>query len=105
MLCLFVYPILGLGMRHLLRFNLFLMTELLNENQPELLWGNRLLSNFHMKVPRFSLISSSKGRISSYLNKGVACSLPFFDRIILTAFLLGAFKQSRFSVIGGTPLK
>ena len=80
-------------MRYLLRFNLFLMTELLNENQPELLWGNRLLSNFHMKVPRFSLISSSKGRISSSLNIG-ACSLPFFDRIILTAFLLEKFKQS-----------
>ena len=59
MLCLFVYPILELGMRYLLRFNLFLMTELLNEKQPELLWGNRLLSNFHVTVPRFSLISSS----------------------------------------------
>ena len=92
MLCIFVYPILGLGMRYLLRFNLFLMTELLNENQPELLWGNRLLSNFHMKVPRFSLISSSMGRISSPLNKGAACS---FDRIILTGFLLDTFKQSR----------
>ena len=76
-------------MRYLLRFNLFLMSELPNENQPELIWGNRLLSNFHMKVPRFCLISPSKGRISSSLNKGAACSLPFFDRIILTAFFVG----------------
>ena len=74
MLCFVVYPIIGLGMRYLLRFNIFLMTELLNENQPELLWGKRLLSNFQMKVPR---LSSSKGRISSSLKKGAACSLPF----------------------------
>ena len=76
------------------------MTEMLNENQPELHSGNRLLSNFHTKVPRFS---SSKGRISSSLNKGAACSLPFFDRIILTDFLLETFKQV--SGIGGTPVK
>ena len=81
------------------------MTELLNKKQPELLWGNRLLSNFHMKVPRFSLISSSKGRISNSLNKGAACSLPFFDRIILTAFLLETLKAVQVSGIGGTPVK
>ena len=70
MLCLFVYSILGLGMRYLLRFNLFLMTELLNENQAELLW----VTDY---CPIFSLISPSNGRISSSLNKGAACSLPF----------------------------
>ena len=63
------------------------------------------LSNFHMKVPRFSLISSSKGRISSSLNNGPACSLPFFDRIILTAFLLDTFKSVQVSGIRGTPIK
>ena len=97
-LCLLAYSVLGLGNRYLLMFNRLTMTESFVLNQEVTDRGDRPLSNFHIKEPHFNLINSPRGRISSCLNRGSACSLLFLESMVLTAFLFEIRKQLRFVV-------
>ena len=71
------------------------MWNLLSAIDEAMGWGKRFLSSFHMKPPLFNLVSSSRGRISNFLNSGRACSQLCFEKMTRTAFFMDALRPAR----------